>query len=335
MTTANRYGIDSMFYTGNSPWQGVGTPLDGAATAEEAIVAAGLDWEVGLRRAFIESPSSTELNPQFFEDTSHKALTRLDTGKVFNYFSDRYEPFQNRDAFTFLDPVKGSSVYHSAGSLKGGSIVFLYSMYPEPLVLPGGETIEMGILLTTTHDGSGSVNARFLDNRTRCCNTLPGVLRMGRGQAHEFKAMHTKSLEAKIEEARRFMGLEGAHRKALELTVNSLANTHITAEEREVFLIHLFGQQENPEAVGTRIRNQMDEVDRLFSQGIGNEGWSRWDMLNGVTEFTTHHKSVRGGESEKANRLHANWFGTGRRLNDSAMKLLMEGIEGKLAPVAV
>ena len=26
MTTANRYGIDSMFYTGNSPWQGVGTP---------------------------------------------------------------------------------------------------------------------------------------------------------------------------------------------------------------------------------------------------------------------------------------------------------------------
>ena len=331
MTTAtNSYGIDSMFYTGNSPWQGVGTPLDGAATAEEAIVAAGLDWEVGLRRAFIEAPSG-----QLFEDPNHKGLARLDTGKVFQYFSDRYEPFQNRDTFSFLDPVKGSSVYHSAGSLKEGAIIFLYTMYPEPLVLPGGETIEMGILLTTTHDGSGSVHARFLDNRTRCCNTLPGVLKMGRGQAHEFKAMHTKSLEAKIEEARRFMGLEDAHRKALELTVNSLANTHITAEEREVFLTHLFGQQETPDAVGTRIRNQMDEVDRLFSQGIGNEGWSRWDMLNGVTEFTTHHKNVRGGESEKANRLHANWFGTGRRLNDSAMKLLMEGIEGKLAPVAV
>ena len=330
MTTANRYGIDSMFYTGNSPWQGVGTPLDGAATAEEAIVAAGLDWEVGLRRAYVETSDG-----QLFEDPNHKGLARLDTGKVFQYFSDRYEPFQNRDAFSFLDPVKGSSVYHSAGSLKGGSIVFLYSMYPEPLVLPGGETIEMGILLTTTHDGSGSVNARFLDNRKRCCNTLPNVLNMGRGQAHEFKAMHTKSLEAKIEEARRFMGLEDAYRKSLGLTVNSLANTRISGYEREQFLIHLFGQQENPEAVGTRIQNQMNEVDRLFSQGIGNEGWSRWDMLNGVTEFTTHHKSVRGGESEKANRLHANWFGTGRRLNDSAMKLLMEGIEGQLAPVAV
>ena len=329
MTTAtNPYGIDSMFYTGNSPWQGVGTPLEGAATAEEAIVAAGLDWEVGLRRAFIETS-----NGQVFEDPNHKGLARLDTGKVFQYFSDRYEPFQNRDAFSFLDPVKGSSVYHSAGSLKGGSIVFLYTMYPEPLVLPGGETIEMGILLTTTHDGSGSVHARFLDNRTRCCNTLPGVLRMGRGQAHEFKAMHTRSLESKIEEARRFMGLEDAHRKALELTVNSLANTRISGYEREEFLTHLFGQQENPEAVGTRIRNQMDEVDRLFSEGIGNEGWSRWDMLNGVTEFTTHHKGVRGGESEKANRLHSNWFGTGRRLNDSAMKLLLEGIEGELSPI--
>jgi hypothetical protein len=80
----------------------------------------------------------------------------------------------------------------------------------------------------------------------------------------------------------------------------------------------------------------MVEVDRLFSEGIGNEGWSRWDMLNGVTEYTTHHKSVRGaGKSEKANRLHSNWFGTGRMLNNSAMKLLMEGIEGKLSPVLV
>jgi phage/plasmid-like protein (TIGR03299 family) len=330
MTTANRYGIDSMFYTGNSPWQGVGTPLDGAATAEEAIVAAGLDWEVGLRRVFVETSDGN-----YFEDPNHKGLARLDTGKVFNYFSNRYEPFQNRTAFDFSSIFQGSLVFHSAGSLKEGAIVFLYSMYPEPLVLPGGETIEMGILLTTTHDGSGSVHARFLDNRTRCCNTLPGVLRMGRGQAHEFKAMHTRSLESKIEEARRFMGLEDAHRKALELTVNSLANTRISGYEREQFLTHLFGQQENPLEIGTRIRNQMDEVDRLFSEGIGNEGWSRWDMLNGVTEFTTHYKGVRGGESEKANRLHANWFGTGRRLNDSAMKLLMEGIEGKLSPVLV
>ena len=330
MTTANRYGIDSMFYTGNSPWQGVGTPLDGAATAEEAIVAAGLDWEVGLRRVFVETS-----NGEVFEDPNHKGLARLDTGKVFNYFSNRYEPFQNRTAFDFSSIFQGSLVFHSAGSLKEGAIVFLYTMYPEPLVLPGGETIEMGILLTTTHDGSGSVHARFLDNRTRCCNTLPGVLRMGRGQAHEFKAMHTRSLESKIEEARRFMGLEDAHRKALELTVNSLANTRISGYEREQFLTHLFGQQENPEEVGTRVRNQMVEVDRLFSEGIGNEGWSRWDMLNGVTEFTTHYKGVRGGESEKANRLHANWFGTGRRLNDSAMRLLMEGIEGELAPVLV
>ena len=330
MTTANRYGIDSMFYTGNSPWQGVGTPLDGAATAEEAIVAAGLDWEVGLRRVFVETSDGN-----YFEDPNHKGLARLDTGKVFNYFSNRYEPFQNRTAFDFSSIFQGSLVFHSAGSLKEGAIVFLYSMYPEPLVLPGGETIEMGILLTTTHDGSGSVHARFLDNVKKCCNTLPSVLSMGRGQAHEFKAMHTRSLESKIEEARRFMGLEDAHRKALELTVNSLANTRISGYEREQFLTHLFGQQENPLEIGTRIRNQMDEVDRLFSEGIGNEGWSRWDMLNGVTEFTTHHKSVRGGESEKANRLHANWFGTGRRLNDSAMKLLMEGIEGQLSPVLV
>ena len=119
MTTANSYGIDSMFYTGNSPWQGVGTPLDGAATAEEAIVAAGLDWEVKLITPGIPTP-----NGQFMPDPDHKALVRTDTGKVFQYFSNKYEPFQNRSAFDFSSIFQGSPVFHSAGSLKQGAIVF-------------------------------------------------------------------------------------------------------------------------------------------------------------------------------------------------------------------
>ena len=47
---------DNMFYVSSegTPWHGIGTPVDGALTSAEAILAANLDWNVEMVPVYIK-----------------------------------------------------------------------------------------------------------------------------------------------------------------------------------------------------------------------------------------------------------------------------------------
>jgi len=62
----------------------------------------------------------------------------------------------------------------------------------------------------------------------------------------------------------------------------------------------------------------------LFHRGTGNLGRTRWDALNGVTEYVDHSRSVRtvGGRNRAEVRMESALFGTGDTLKDKAFALL-------------
>ena len=105
--------VETMAYYGEVPWHKLGVSVDHVMTADEAIVAAGLDWPVKMTPVFVQN-----LKGHFAKVEGKFAVTRETDGKVFNILGNYYTPVQNQDAFAFFDAVAGSggAKYETAGS---------------------------------------------------------------------------------------------------------------------------------------------------------------------------------------------------------------------------
>ena len=311
--TVNNGVAEMMTADGRDAWHGLGARLSQVATAQEAIEAANMGWEVGMREVFIQTPSG-----QFMEVTDKKAVTRMDNGKVFGVFSNQYTPLQNRDAFTFFDSVVGAgeASYHTAGTLAGGSRIWILAKLPGALKLSATDVLERYILLANSHDGSLAVTMNPTTVRVVCNNTLSVALG---GETNKlFRAVHTSSVMQRVNQARETLGLQEAYFANVMRGIERLADERMTQAAANEFLVELFGQEENPEAISTRMQNQIDTVGNLFVKGTGNHGVNRWDMLNAVTEFVDHKRT-----KDDDKRLDAAWFGGGKDLKQKAWNLLL------------
>ena len=94
LATAN--GKTSFFDYGEAPRHGLGQRLDAPATAQEAITAEGLDYEVRL------TPIATY---DGLTVGGRKTVVRYDRQEVVGVVSHRYVPVQNGQAFGFFDAV--------------------------------------------------------------------------------------------------------------------------------------------------------------------------------------------------------------------------------------
>jgi hypothetical protein len=98
-------GRPSMMSVRLVPWHGLGTVLDNPpATAAEAMQAASLGWEVGLKPVYCMERGI------FYEIPQKKAVVRLDKwGQPecvpFGLVGNDYQVLQNREAFEFFDPI--------------------------------------------------------------------------------------------------------------------------------------------------------------------------------------------------------------------------------------
>ena len=316
---ATTNGRPSIAYFGETPWHGLGTKLENPATAEEAIVAAGLDYSVDL----------VEMNT--LDGTivpGRKAVVRCDSKQVLGVVSDSYVPIQNAECFSFLDAVvaAGQVKYHTAGALGKGERIWMLAKLPGHIRVRGTDDVtEKYLLLTNSHNGTSALRVYFSPIRVVCANTLAVAERRSRGQG--ISILHKGDLGAKVREAQQVLGLAARFYDDVQIKVDFLAGYRPTKQQVGKYFQELFP---NPiEGNTTRARNTRQRLWELFEHGRGQDiagiRHTGWAAYNAVTEFVDHHRPTRArNDRERASRrLQSQWFGSGARLKATAWNLAL------------
>ena len=195
---------ETMFSARKPAWGGMGVTVKEAPTSAEAIKLAGLDWTVRQEKAYMAD--GTEI-PDCFVNI------RSSDNKPLGIVGKKYKIVQNPEAFIFTDALLGEGVrYETAGSLKGGKVIWLLAKLPDKYKILG-EPVDPYVVFTNTHDGSGSVRVAATPIRVYCSNTLNLSLRTAK---RVWSARHTGSVTNKLDEAMETLELADKYMKATQ-----------------------------------------------------------------------------------------------------------------------
>lgn len=307
---------DNMIYVGDKPWHGLGTQFITSPGVEEALIAAKLNWEVGLKPLYTltEQGNVDEKAPAY-------ATYRKDDNSVLGVVGERYKPYQNVDAFDYFKPFieAGDATIETAGSLKNGRIVWILAkLNQEPIEVVKGDAIEKYLLLAHSHDGKLAIRNGFTPIRVVCNNTLSYAI--GHDQSQLIRVRHTSNAKANLEELRDTINVKNAEFEASASEYYKLlANKSINSQDLQKYIKIVLGIKEDKDGkLSTKSLNNMNNVIRLFEVGQGNDmpgvAGTYWAAYNAVTEHLSH---VKGRNAD--NRYNSLWFGQGAVTNKNAL----------------
>ncbi|MBU1410064.1 DUF932 domain-containing protein [Myxococcota bacterium] len=319
--------FESGFFVQLPPWHGLGTVLDDPpATASEAITIAGLDWEVTKESMEAVVPVNGTYRAVGVPDhyamirrKTENGITRLDSLGV---VGAQYKPQQNLSCFRFFDRLiqTGKVQYHTAGSLRGGRIVWVLARVNGTLQIAKDDLVDKYILITNSHNGSSPVTIAFTPIRVVCANTLSMALKGATGDKR-LTVRHTASAGARIEDAGAFLaGVDDLFEKNASV-FRLLARRSIRTIELDHYLRTLF-----PDPAETAKRNSAratrEKILARFENGLGTDmtATSLWRAFNSVVEFIDHDRNQGNADA----RVTSAWLGQGMQVKQQALTTALQ-----------
>ena len=266
-----RNGVASFVENGKKEraWHRLGQVFDGPMTVTEALELSHADYQVGLQPVIALTPAMVDImsnggdyNTDLLLEAivrGKKATMRLDTLKPLGIVSDSYGVVQNEDAFKFIDTLCSGEignghtpVIETAGVLGNGERVFITAKFPEQIILDnkGDDRVEMYVVFTTSHDGTGAVNCMVTPTRVVCNNTLNFAQKHNLGKLslrHSSNIMSRLDLASaeNAEFAFKAMHMYEIYKKSLEESFVHLQNVRIAERDLDNILAQVLLSEPN------------------------------------------------------------------------------------------
>jgi phage/plasmid-like protein (TIGR03299 family) len=310
--------VESMYYTGDVPWHGLGTKLENPPTIEDAIHFAGLDWEVERKQLFMQGDPLDGADG--FSEVPAFANVRSTDKSILGIVGPTYRPLQNLDAFKWFQPFLDSKdvTLETAGSLRHGKHVWILArVQRDPIEIVSGDEILSFILLSNSHDGTRSVRAGFTAVRCVCANTVAAA--HSAKSSKLLKVRHTDKTVDALEDIREAMKLADREFVATTALMKSMANKGVDLVSLKEYVRRVFEPKLviDAEVQETKLDNLMKNIIPLFQKGRGNDlpgvKDTMWAAYNSVTEFLTWE---RGHSADT--RLENLWLGDAANLAQRA-----------------
>lgn len=306
--------VEQMMFVGATPWHGLGNKVDADIGVEDAIVAAGLDWEVGLK----------DLQTVDGVPVSHRATYRKTDGSILGVVGPRYTPLQNKDSFDWFQPFidAGECGIHTAGSLHSGQKVWvLAQLNRDNSEIVPGDDVSKFILLSNSHDGTTAIRVGYTPIRVVCVNTL--AMAHNNKNSQLIRIRHTRSSKNNLEQVRDIMDNINTQFEATAEQFRFLASKNFNQADIRRYVKTMLGIEGTvDDDIKTRTRNIMDEILALVEgpkQSATNVRGTWWAAYNGYNEYLNYNK----GRTED-NRLDSLWFGANANDNIKALEKAME-----------
>ena len=199
------------------------------------------------------------------------------------------------------------------------------------------DKLDRYLLLSTSHDGTRSVQINFTPVRVVCSNTLHCAIA---GVKTFATIRHTKNKAEQIEDAKHVLGLAGDYFDAHGQTMDKLAQKRIDDRFAAAYLQALLPDPDPEEnkkwSTAEKKRNRIMELYHGDQAGGDQEAvkGTAYGLLNALGEFIDHERPVLAmhGRSKDDARMQSVMFGSAAQLKGQAVGLMTRVLDIEKAP---
>ena len=335
--------LETMAWTGDKPWHGLGVEVEPNLTPLEMQEAAKLNWTVSKRPSYtLDAPEwSEDVGIIQAENTFH--IVRDSDNRILSHCGRDYIPIQNSDIFKFFKRFTeaGHMTMETAGSLKGGGEIWGLAKISEDFELAGGDQIKGYLLIDQPHIVGRSMTIKPTAVRVVCNNTMTMALREA-GTA-SFRMPHVREFgEEVIEAAEEALGLSAEQmtkfkEAATLLSKKKAKHSEVLDYVGEIYQPIMIAEYRNEQrlreegkAVGIQepLKDKLnkfpslvvDAMERSPGANLKSAKGTWWGALNAVTYVEDH---LRESQNE-GNALHSSWFGAAANRKSKALELALK-----------